>query len=133
MPDIIDTAINAGTFNTLVTAITTAGLDTALKGSGPFTVFAPTDEAFSKLPSGTVEALLEDVLELRKVLEYHVVAQKIVAVDLAQLSEVTTTQGTDLKIDSNNGVKVNDAIVVTPDVSADNGVIHVIDQVLIPQ
>ncbi|MHC5772270.1 MAG: fasciclin domain-containing protein, partial [Nostoc sp.] len=84
MPDIIDTAINAGTFNTLVTAITTAGLDTALKGSGPFTVFAPTDEAFSKLPSGTVEALLEDVLELRKVLEYHVVAQKIVAVDLAQ-------------------------------------------------
>ncbi|MEH1807089.1 MAG: fasciclin domain-containing protein [Nostoc sp.] len=133
MPDIIDTAINAGTFNTLVTAITTAGLDTALKGSGPFTVFAPTDEAFSKLPSGTVEALLEDVLELRKVLEYHVVAQKIVAVDLAQLSEVTTTQGTDLKIDSNNGVKVNDATVVTPDVSADNGVIHVIDQVLIPQ
>jgi uncharacterized surface protein with fasciclin (FAS1) repeats len=73
MPDIIDTAINANTFNTLVTAITTAGLDTALKGSGPFTVFAPTDEAFSKLPSGTVEALLEDVLELRKVLEYHVV------------------------------------------------------------
>ncbi|MBN3879942.1 MULTISPECIES: fasciclin domain-containing protein [unclassified Nostoc] len=133
MPDIIDTAINANTFNTLVTAITTAGLDTALKGSGPFTVFAPTDEAFSKLPSGTVEALLEDVLELRKVLEYHVVAQKIVAVDLAQLSEVTTTQGTDLKIDSNNGVKVNDATVVTPDVSADNGVIHVIDQVLIPQ
>ncbi|MHC5755402.1 MAG: fasciclin domain-containing protein [Nostoc sp.] len=108
-------------------------LDTALKGSGPFTVFAPTDEAFSKLPSGTVEALLEDVIELRKVLEYHVIAQKIVAVDLAQLSEVTTTQGTDLKIDSNNGVKVNDAIVVTPDVSADNGVIHVIDQVLIPQ
>ncbi|MEH1828175.1 MAG: fasciclin domain-containing protein [Nostoc sp.] len=133
MPDIIDTAINAGTFNTLVTAITTAGLDTALKGSGPFTVFAPTDEAFSKLPSGTVEALLEDVIELRKVLEYHVVAQKIVAVDLAQLSEVTTTQGTDLKIDSNNGVKVNDATVVTPDVSADNGVIHVINQVLIPQ
>jgi uncharacterized surface protein with fasciclin (FAS1) repeats len=133
MPDIVDTAINAGTFNTLVTAITTAGLDTALKGSGPFTVFAPTDEAFSKLPSGTVEALLEDVLELRKVLEYHVVAEKIGAVDLAQLSEVTTTQGTDLKIDSNNGVKVNDATVVTPDVSADNGVIHVIDQVLIPQ
>ncbi|MEH1912971.1 fasciclin domain-containing protein [Nostoc sp.] len=133
MPDIIDTAINAGTFNTLVTAITTAGLDTALKGSGPFTVFAPTDEAFSKLPSGTVEALLEDVIELRKVLEYHVIAQKIVAVDLAQLSEVTTTQGTDLKIDSNNGVKVNDATVVTPDVSADNGVIHIIDQLLIPQ
>ncbi|MEH1992010.1 fasciclin domain-containing protein [Nostoc sp.] len=133
MPDIIDTAINAGTFNTLVTAITTAGLDTALKGSGPFTVFAPTDEAFSKLPSGTVEALLEDVIELRKVLEYHVIAQKIVAVDLAQLSEVTTTQGTDLKIDSNNGVKINDATVVTPGVSADNGVIHIIDQLLIPQ
>ncbi len=71
MPDIVDTAINAGTFNTLVTAITAAGLDTALKGAGPFTVFAPTDEAFSKLPSGTVESLLEDVIQLRKVLEYQ--------------------------------------------------------------
>jgi uncharacterized surface protein with fasciclin (FAS1) repeats len=133
MPDIVDTAINAGSFNTLVTAITTAGLDTALKGSGPFTVFAPTDEAFSKLESGFVESLLEDVIELRKVLEYHVVSGKIAAADLAQLKQATTTAGSDLKIDASNGVKVNDATVVTPDVAADNGVIHVIDTVLLPQ
>ncbi|MEI2582688.1 fasciclin domain-containing protein [Scytonema sp. PRP1] len=133
MPDIVDTAINAGSFNTLVTAITTAGLDTALKGSGPFTVFAPTDEAFSKLESGFVESLLEDVIELRKVLEYHVVSGKIAAADLAQLKQATTTAGSDLKIDASNGVKVNDATVVTPDVAADNGVIHVIDTVLVPQ
>jgi uncharacterized surface protein with fasciclin (FAS1) repeats len=133
MPDIVDTAINAGSFNTLVTAITTAGLDTALKGSGPFTVFAPTDEAFSKLESGFVESLLEDVIQLRKVLEYHVVSGKIAAADLAQLKQATTTAGSDIKIDASNGVKVNDATVVTPDVAADNGVIHVIDTVLVPQ
>ncbi|BAY49586.1 beta-Ig-H3/fasciclin [Scytonema sp. HK-05] len=133
MPDIVDTAINAGSFNTLVTAITTAGLDTALKGSGPFTVFAPTDEAFSKLESGFVESLLEDVIQLRKVLEYHVVSGKIAAADLAQLKQATTTAGSDIKIDASNGVKVNDATVVTPDVAADNGVIHVIDTVLLPQ
>ena len=133
MPDIVDTAINAGTFNTLVTAITAAGLDTALKGEGPFTVFAPTDEAFSKLPSGTVEALLEDVIQLRKVLEYHVVTGKVMAADVVKLESATTTEGSTVKIDASNGVKVNDATVVTPDVEADNGVIHIIDTVLIPQ
>ncbi|CAA9307905.1 Sensory subunit of low CO2-induced protein complex, putative [uncultured Coleofasciculus sp.] len=133
MADIVDTAINAGTFNTLATAITTAGMDTALKGPGPFTVFAPTDEAFSKLPSGTVESLLEDILQLRKVLEYHVVPGKFMAADVVKLDSATTTEGSTVKIDASNGVKVNDATVVTPDVEADNGVIHVIDTVLIPQ
>ncbi len=132
MPDIVDTAINAGTFNTLVAAITAAGLDTALKGPGPFTVFAPTDEAFSKLPSGTVEALLTDILKLRKVLEYHVVSGKVMAADVVKLDSATTVEGSTLKIDASSGVKVNDATVVTPDVEADNGIIHIIDTVLIP-
>ena len=133
MPDIIDTAINAGSFNTLVTAITTDGLDTALKGDGPFTVFAPTDEAFSKLPSGAVEELLEDVIKLRNVLEYHVVSGKINAIDLVKLQKLTTTQGKDIKVNAENDVKVNDAYIVTSDVEADNGVIHVIDNVLFPE
>ncbi|MEH2276071.1 MAG: fasciclin domain-containing protein [Nostoc sp.] len=133
MPDIIDTAINAGSFNTLVTAITTAGLDTALKGDGPFTVFAPTDEAFSKLPSGAVEDLLQDVIKLRKVLEYHVVTSKINATDLVQLQKLTTSEGKDIKVNAENNLKVNDAYIVTSDVEADNGVIHVIDNVLFPE
>ena len=132
MPDIVDTAINAGSFNTLVTAITVAGLDTALKGPGPFTVFAPTDEAFSKLQSGTVESLLEDIPLLRKILEYHVVSGKVTSTDVVKLKSADTVEGTSLKIDASNGVKVNDATVVTPDVEADNGIIHVIDTVLIP-
>ncbi len=132
MPDIVDTAINAGSFNTLVTAITTAGLDTALKGSGPFTVFAPTDEAFSKLVSGTVESLLQDIPKLRQILEYHVVSGKVMAADVVKKDSMPTLEGSSLKIDASNGVKVNDATVVTPDVAADNGVIHAIDTVLIP-
>ncbi|MEH2394284.1 MAG: fasciclin domain-containing protein [Nostoc sp.] len=133
MPDIIDTAINAGSFNTLVTAITTAGLDTALKGDGPFTVFAPTDEAFSKLPSGAVEELLQDVIKLRKVLEYHVVTSKINATDLVQLQKLTTSEGKDIKVNAENNLKVNNAYIVTSDVEADNGVIHIIDNVLFPE
>lgn len=132
MPDIVDTAINAGSFNTLVTAITTAGLDTALKGEGPFTVFAPTDEAFSKLVSGTVESLLQDIPKLRQILEYHVVSGKVMAADIVKMDSVETIEGSNLKIDASNGVKVNDATVVTPDVAAENGVIHVIDTLLIP-
>lgn len=132
MPDIVDTAINAGSFNTLVTAVTTAGLDTALKGEGPFTVFAPTDEAFSKLASGTVESLLQDIPKLRQILEYHVVSGKVMAADVVKTDSVSTVEGSSLKIDASNGVKVNNATVVTPDVEAENGVIHVIDTVLIP-
>jgi uncharacterized surface protein with fasciclin (FAS1) repeats len=133
MPDIVDTAINAGAFNTLVTAITTAGLDTALKGPGPFTVFAPTDEAFSKLPSGTVESLLEDIPQLRRVLEYHVISGKVMAEDVLKLDSATTVEGSKVKVDTSSGVKVNGATVVTPDVEAENGVIHIIDAVLLPQ
>ncbi|MGV0023926.1 fasciclin domain-containing protein [Phormidesmis priestleyi] len=133
MPDIVDTAMSAGTFSTLVTAITIAGLDTTLKSPGPFTVFAPSDDAFSKLPSGTVESLLEDILTLRKILEYHVVSGKVTASEVANLKTATTVGGEDLRIESSNGsVKVNDAQVVMPDVAADNGVIHVIDAVLLP-
>jgi len=132
MPDIVDTAINAGSFNTLVAAVTAAGLADTLKGPGPFTVFAPTDEAFSKLPSGTVESLLQDILQLRKILEYHVVSGKVMAADVVKLKSADTVEGSPVKIDASNGVKVNNAMVVTPDVEAENGVIHVIDTVLIP-
>ena len=134
MPDIVDTAMSAGTFTTLVAAITAAGLDTALKSPGPFTVFAPSDEAFSKLPSGTVESLLQDLLTLRKILEYHVVSGKVMAADVINLSKMTTAQGEDVKISaSDNDVKINNATVTAPDIEADNGVIHVIDTVLLPE
>lgn len=133
MADIVDTAINAGTFGTLVAAITAAGLDTALKSPGPFTVFAPTDEAFSKLPSGTVEGLLQDLPTLRKILEYHVVAGELAAADVAKLDTATTAEGSNLKITHSNGsVKINDATVVTLNIEAENGIIHAIDAVLLP-
>ncbi|MBW4450516.1 MAG: fasciclin domain-containing protein [Spirirestis rafaelensis WJT71-NPBG6] len=132
MPDIVDTAMSAGIFSTLVTAVTTAGLADTLKSPGPFTVFAPSDDAFSKLPSGTVEALLQDILTLRKILEYHVVSGKVTAADVVKLSQATTVEGSDVKIDASNGVKVNDATVVQPDIETENGVIHVIDTVLLP-
>ncbi|MCW6053479.1 fasciclin domain-containing protein [Lyngbya sp. CCAP 1446/10] len=134
MPDVVDTAINAGCFDTLVTALNVAGLAEGLKEKGPFTVFAPTDEAFSKLPSGTVEALLENIPQLIKVLTYHVIPkQKITAAEIGKTNSVTTSEGSTLKIDTSDGVKINDAKVVTPDVEADNGVIHIIDTVLIPE
>lgn len=132
MPDIVDTAMSAGIFSTLVAAVTAAGLADTLKSPGPFTVFAPSDDAFSKLPSGTVEALLQDILTLRKILEYHVVSGKVTAADVVKLSQATTAEGSDVKIDASNGVKVNDATVVQPDIETDNGVIHVIDTVLLP-
>ena len=132
MPDIVDTAMSAGTFSTLVAAVTAAGLADTLKSTGPFTVFAPSDDAFSKLPSGTVEALLQDILTLRKILEYHVVSGKVTAADVVKLDSATTVEGSDVKIDASNGVKVNDATVVQADIETDNGVIHVIDTVLLP-
>ncbi|MBD2690249.1 fasciclin domain-containing protein [Anabaena catenula] len=132
MADIVDTAANAGSFNTLVAAVKAAGLADTLKGPGPFTVFAPTDEAFAKLPAGTVDALLKDIPKLKKILTYHVVSGKVLAADVVKLKSATTVQGSDVKIDASNGVKINDAKVATPDVAADNGVIHVIDTVLIP-
>nr|WP_275974449.1 fasciclin domain-containing protein [Argonema galeatum] len=131
--DIVDTAVNAGSFSTLVAAVKAANLVDTLKGAGPFTVFAPTDEAFAKLPEGTVDALLKDIPKLKKILTYHVVSGKVMAADVVKLKSATTVEGSDVKIDaSNGGVKVNDAKVSTADVAADNGVIHIIDTVLIP-
>jgi len=132
MADIVDTAVNAGSFNTLVAAVKTAGLADTLKGPGPFTVFAPTDDAFAKLPEGTVESLLNDIPQLTKILTYHVVADKVMSADAVSLNSVSTVEGSALSIDASSGVKVNGATVVTPDVEADNGIIHVIDSVLIP-
>ncbi len=133
MADIVDTAVKAGSFSTLVAAVQAAGLVDTLKGAGPFTVFAPTDEAFAKLPEGTVEGLLKDIPQLKKILTYHVVSGKVMAADVVKLTSAKTVEGSDLKIDaSNGGVKVNNATVATPDVAADNGVIHVIDTVLLP-
>ncbi len=130
--DIVDTAVAAGSFKTLATALETAGLVDTLKGPGPFTVFAPTDEAFAKLPAGTVESLLKDKEKLTAILTYHVVAGKVTAADVAKVSEAKTVQGGALAIDASSGVRVNDAKVVQADVMASNGVIHVIDTVLLP-
>jgi uncharacterized surface protein with fasciclin (FAS1) repeats len=130
--DIVDTAVNAGSFNTLVAAVQAAGLVETLKGTGPFTVFAPTDEAFAKLPQGTVEALLQDIPQLKKILTYHVVAGNVMAADVVKIKSAKTVEGSELKIDASSGVKINDSTVTTPDVAADNGVIHIIDTVLMP-
>lgn len=132
MADIVDTAVKAGSFTTLVTAVKAAGLVDTLKGKGPFTVFAPNDEAFAKLPKGTVDALLKDIPKLKKILTYHVVSGKVLAADVVKLKSAKTVEGEDVKIDASHGVKINDATVTTPDVAADNGVIHIIDTVLMP-
>ena len=134
MADIVDTAVNAGSFNTLVAAVKAAGLVDTLKQPGPFTVFAPTDDAFAKLPEGTVDSLLNDIPQLKKILTYHVVSGKVTAADVVKLTSANTVEGSPVKINASNGtVKVNEATVVTPDVTVDNGVIHIIDAVLIPQ
>ena len=133
--DIIDTAVKAGNFGTLAKALTTAGLIETLKGAGPFTVFAPTDEAFAKLPPATIAELLrpENKQELTAILKYHVVAGNVKAVDVAKLKTANTVQGQELRIDTTNGVKINDANVVKADIEASNGTIHVIDTVLLPK
>jgi uncharacterized surface protein with fasciclin (FAS1) repeats len=131
--DIVDTAVNAGQFNTLATALEAAGLVDTLKGPGPFTVFAPTDAAFAKLPAGTLDSLLANPDQLRAVLTYHVVAGADSAADVSMLQQATTLEGEDVTINAANGmVEVNDATVTTPDIMASNGVIHVIDTVLLP-
>lgn len=132
MADIVDTAVKAGSFNTLVAAVKAAGLVDTLKGAGPYTLFAPNDEAFAKLPAGTVDALLKDIPKLKKILTYHVVSGKVMAADVAKMKSAKTVEGSDVKIDASSGVKVNDATVSTADVATDNGVIHVIDTVLMP-
>ena len=134
--DIVDTAVSAGQFNTLVAAVEAADLVTTLKGDGPFTVFAPTDEAFAALPEGTVENLLkpENKDELIAVLTYHVVPGKIMSSDIAGTATmVESVQGSELDVNATDGVTVDGATVVTADIETDNGVIHVIDRVVLPQ
>ncbi len=135
--DIVDTAVSAGDFTTLVAAVKAAGLVETLKGEGPFTVFAPTDAAFAKLPEGTVEELLkpENKEQLVAILTYHVVPGKVMAADVAgKQAMVETVQGSTLEVDAmGGGVMVDEASVVQADIEADNGVIHVIDQVVMPQ
>ena len=135
MHDIVDTAVAAGTFKTLAAAVTAAGLVDTLKGAGPFTVFAPSDEAFAKLPAGTVEALLADIPKLTAILTYHVVAGKVMAADVVKMDgqNAATLNGATVKISTTSGVQLNGAINVTAtDIECTNGVIHVIDAVLIP-
>ena len=133
--DIVDTALNAGSFTTLAAALEAAGLIDALKGDGPFTVFAPTDDAFAALPAGTVEMLLmpENKDKLVDILTYHVLAGQVMAADIAgKVTTVEMLNGDKATVDAENGVKINEANVVTADVIASNGVIHVIDAVIIP-
>lgn len=132
--DIVDTAVGAGSFKTLATALKAAGLVETLKGKGPFTVFAPTDEAFSKLPAGTVASLLkpENKEKLVAILKYHVVAGKVTSSQVVKLDSAKTLNGQKVRIDASNGVKINNANVVKADIETSNGVIHVIDNVLLP-
>ncbi|MEM7724065.1 MAG: fasciclin domain-containing protein [Pseudomonadota bacterium] len=133
--DIVDTAVEAGSFETLVAAVQAAGLVETLKGDGPFTVFAPTDEAFAALPEGTVEDLLkpENLETLTAILTYHVVPGKVMSGDLSNGMEAATVEGSDVTIMTDGGVTVEGASVVTADIETSNGVIHVIDQVILPE
>jgi uncharacterized surface protein with fasciclin (FAS1) repeats len=132
--DIVDTAVAAGDFKTLVAAVKAAGLVDTLKGAGPFTVFAPTDEAFAKLPTGTVDALLKDPEKLKGILLYHVVSGKVMAADVMKMKTAKTVEGGSIKIHEMGGkVMVNNATVTKTDIICDNGVIHVIDTVLMPK
>ena len=129
--DIVDTAVAAGNFKTLATALDKAGLVQTLKGPGPFTVFAPTDAAFAKVPKAQLDALLADKAKLAAVLTYHVVPGKVMAKDV-KAGKVKTVQGSELTLGTSGGVTVDNAKVVTADIAADNGVIHVIDTVVLP-
>ena len=133
--DIVDTAAEAGSFSTLLAAAEAAGLVDTLKGEGPFTVFAPSDEAFAALPAGTVEELLkpENKDQLAAILTYHVVPGKVMSTDLSDDMMAATVQGGEVMIDLDNGVMVDNATVVSADIETSNGVIHVIDQVILPK
>ena len=133
--DIVDTAVAAGSFQTLVAAVQAAGLAEALKGAGPFTVFAPTDEAFAKVPKETLASLLQPANKekLQAILKFHVVPGKVHAAEVVQLKSAKTLQWQELMIDARNGVKVNGANVVQADIDCANGVIHVIDAVVLPK
>jgi uncharacterized surface protein with fasciclin (FAS1) repeats len=132
--DIVDTAVAAGSFNTLVTALKEAGLVDTLKGDGPFTVFAPTDEAFAKIPPAQLQALLKDKAALQRVLTYHVLPQKVTSAQIVQanVKEAKTVQGQSVRISTVSGVSIDNAKVVKADILASNRVIHVIDTVILP-
>jgi uncharacterized surface protein with fasciclin (FAS1) repeats len=131
MPDIVDIAVSSDSFKTLVTAVTAANLVDALKSPGPFTVFAPTDEAFAKLPPGTIQTLVQNIPQLSRILTYHVVAGKFMKADLEKLNSVTSLEGSAIAIDCSDGFEVKNSTVIAADIEADNGVIHVIDNVIL--
>jgi uncharacterized surface protein with fasciclin (FAS1) repeats len=131
MPDIVDIAVGAGAFKTLVTAVQVANLVDALKSPGPFTVFAPNDDAFAKLPPGTITTLVQNIPQLTRILTFHVVSGKFMKADLAKLDFVTSLEGSPIKIDCSDGFEVKNATVVAADIEADNGVIHVLDTVIL--
>ena len=133
MANIVDTAVKAGVFTALVKAVQAAGLADTLSGPGPFTVFAPNDDAFGKLPQGTVENLLKDIPRLKDVLTYHVVSGRHMAADVAAQKSLKSVQGQDITVRADGGVKVDGATVIQADIAADNGVIHVIDSVIMPR
>jgi uncharacterized surface protein with fasciclin (FAS1) repeats len=133
MKNIVETAIEAGQFNTLVAAVKAAGLVETLSGPGPFTVFAPNDAAFAKIPKATLDGLLKDKAKLTAILTYHVVSGKVMAKDVMKMKSAKTLQGGSLTIDTSDGVKVNGAKVIQADIEVSNGVCHVIDSVLMPK
>ncbi|MGB6300028.1 MAG: fasciclin domain-containing protein [Rivularia sp. (in: cyanobacteria)] len=131
MPDIVDIAVGADSFKTLVQAVQAANLVETLKSSGPFTVFAPNDEAFAKLPPGTIQTLLQNIPGLARILTYHVVPGKLMQADLAKLKTVNSVEGSSININCNGNFEVKNATVLAADIEADNGVIHVIDNVIL--
>ncbi|MGQ9657716.1 MAG: fasciclin domain-containing protein [Fimbriimonadales bacterium] len=133
MPTIVDIAVQAGSFKTLVQAVQAAGLVETLSGEGPFTVFAPTDEAFAQIPQDTLQAVLANKEQLTAILTYHVVPGKLMAADVVRSTQLQTVQGQSITVSTEGGVRVDDANVVQTDIEADNGVIHVIDRVIMPK
>jgi len=131
MPTIVDIAVQSDSFNTLVAAVKAANLVEVLQSPGPFTVFAPTDEAFAKLPPGTIQTLVQNPPQLARILKFHVVSGKLMKADLEKLNSVTSVEGSPISIDCSDGFEVKNAMVVAPDIEADNGVIHVIDNVIL--
>ena len=131
MPDIVDIAVNNEGFSTLVAAVTAASLVETLQSPGPFTVFAPTDDAFAKLPPGTIATLLQNIPQLARILCYHVVPGKLTQADLAKLSTVNSVEGSPISLDFTEAFEVKNATVIAADIEADNGIIHVIDNVIL--
>ena len=131
MADLVDIAVQSEDFSTLVTAVKTANLVEALKSPGPFTVFAPNDSAFAKLPPGTIQTLVQNVPQLARILTYHVVSGKLMKADLAEVDSVISLEGSPISIDCSDGFEVKNATVIAADIEADNGVIHVIDNVIL--